>query len=581
MNIERRRNPSTAISLRPHDLLHAVLARPWRWAVPLVLCVTLGTLYAFFKPAVWEATQALLVRDEAVGKSTRPGRFSAVEEMKTAQETVMELIKSRIVLANALKQVGPPADQPAPQDWPSDRTTESLEDAIKIVPPKGAEFGKTEVFYLKVQAGDRARAIALAEAICYQLEVQCDDLRYQKYQGIIDELTKTVSLAQADLDTSTAELTAVEREAGPDLAELRILNESPSNESGLRRMAGEIETELRTYRASVASNQELLKLLQASIDDPGRLLASPGRLLESQPALRRLKDGLVDAQLRTAALLGNMAEDHPAVLAAEASEQEISQHLHREISIAVKGLEVDLRLANERVERLEEQRKNVQDRLVHLATIRAQYSNLAATTRQRGDVLKTAQQELAEARAGQAAARAASLITLVGQANVGSRPVGPGKTIILLASLVGGLAVGAGIVFLTIEPISLAKEIPAEALAQSPAARTWAIPTPGIEALPTEPMVPKLTPAESAPAAPAAAGYSAGRPPETRTGGVRAPAPPMQRESAAPSREKKADTLIATAARPTRSAPLEPVAAGSLSLRQALDRVFPEAMAHH
>ena len=38
-------------------------------------------------------------------------------------------------------------------------------------------------------------------------------------------------------------------------------------------------------------------------------------------------------------------------------------------------------LANERVERLEEQRKNVQARLVHLAAIRAEYSNLITTVR--------------------------------------------------------------------------------------------------------------------------------------------------------------------------------------------------------
>ena len=171
--------------------------------LPLVLCTTLGALYAFLKPATWEATQALLVRDEAVGKASRPGRFSAVEEMKTAQETVLELIKSRNVLAAALTQVGPPADEPKPAEWPSDRTVESLEQSIKITPPKGAEFGKTEVFYLKVQAGNPARAMALSGAICGQLKNQFEDLRSQKYQGVIDELTKTVSLAQADLDTST------------------------------------------------------------------------------------------------------------------------------------------------------------------------------------------------------------------------------------------------------------------------------------------------------------------------------------------------------------------------------------------
>ncbi len=381
-----------------------------------------------------------------------------------------------------------------PQGWPSDRTIESLGDAIKIVPPKGAEFGKTEVFYLKVPAGDPARAIALAQAICRQLEAQVDDLRYQKYQSVIEELTKTVSLAQADLEASTEALAATEREAGPDLAELRILNESPSNDSGLRRVAGEIETELRTYRASVASNQELLKLLQASLDDPGRLLASPGRLLDSQPALKRLKDGLVDAELRTAQLLGNMAEEHPAVVAAKASEQEISQHLHQEISIAIKGLELDLRLANERVDRLEEQRKDVQNRLVHLATIRAQYSNLAAAVRNRGETLKTAQQELAEARASQASAHTASMITLVGQPNVGSRPAGPGKTMILLGGIIGGLALGAGIVFLTIEPAVQAIPAHASVAAQNAPAHDGLTPAAAPRGEQSQPRAPAAAP---------------------------------------------------------------------------------------
>ena len=560
MNTQRPSNraPATA-AVQPRDVLHAVIAHPLRWVLPVVACTTLGALFALLKPATWEATQALIVRDEAAGKATRPGRFSAVEEMKTAQETVLELIKSRTVLAGALTQVGPPADQSTPEQWPSDRTVESLEQAIKITPPKGAEFGKTEVFYLKVQAADQSRAIALAGAICQQLEKQFDDLRYQKYQGVIDELTKTVSLAQADLDTSTKSLSAVEREAGPDLAELRILNETPSNESGLRRQAGEIETDLRTYRASVNSNQELLKLLKAALDDPGRLLASPGRLLESQPALRRLKDGLVDAQLRTAQLLGNMEEAHPAVAAARALELEISRQLHDELSIAIKGLEVDLRLANERVERLEEQRQKVQGRLVHLAEIRAEYSNLITTSRLRGEILKTAEQELAEARAGQAAAHTASLITLVGNAEVGSRPVGPGKTIILAASLLGGLLLGAGIIFLTIVP---------EAVAQQEA-------TVSVMAIDSN-LAPAIEP--SAPAA-APTGGSSGRSSAARSAPVWAADSPIFAETAASPRQQGADPVGVAAARPTTQPSRSPVPAGSLSLRQALDRVFPEPTA--
>ncbi len=259
-----------------------------------------------------------------------------------------------------------------------------------------------------------------------------------KYQSVIDEMTNTVALAQNDLTRSTAALTLVEQQAGRDLAELRTLNESPSSDSALRRMANELEAELRTYRALVSSNQELLGLLEAAQDEPGRLLASPGRLLEAQPALRRLKDGLVDAQLRTAALLGTMSPEHPAAKAALAGEQEISAHLREEIGIAIKGLQIDLRLAQERVAALEGNREDLQNRLLQLANVRAEYGNLVAATKHRSDILKTAQQELSEAQAGQAAARTSSLITLIDQPDTGSRPTGPGRTTIVLAGFLAG-----------------------------------------------------------------------------------------------------------------------------------------------
>ena len=229
MNTRRASDQLPPQPLSPHDVLHAVSDHPMRWMLPLVLCTTLGVLYAYLKPATWEATQALLVRDEAVGKAARPGRFNAVEEMKTAQETVLELIKSRTVLAAALVQVGPPADEPKSEQWPSDRTVEALEQAIKITPPKGAEFGKTEVFLPQGPSRRPAPSDCAGPArSASNLKSSSMTCGIEKYQGVIDELTKTVSLAQADLDASTEALIGRRTcRAGPDLAELRILNETP------------------------------------------------------------------------------------------------------------------------------------------------------------------------------------------------------------------------------------------------------------------------------------------------------------------------------------------------------------------
>src|SRR5262249_55411950 len=160
-------------------------------------------------------------------------------------------------------------------------------------------------------------------------------LRDQKAQSLIAELNKTVDLAKADLAATTGELTKIESEVGPDLGELRMLNDVAGGDSPLRRSINEMDQELRQARQSIDANKELLSLLEASKTDARSLAAAPNRLLEAQPVLRRLKDGLVDAQLRTSQLSGNMTANHPSVVAAKISEQEIADHVRDEIDAAM------------------------------------------------------------------------------------------------------------------------------------------------------------------------------------------------------------------------------------------------------
>ena len=47
--------------------------------------------------------------------------------------------------------------------WPTERDIVDVRKYVKLVPPKGAEFGKTEVFYLTVRAESPARSVALNE----------------------------------------------------------------------------------------------------------------------------------------------------------------------------------------------------------------------------------------------------------------------------------------------------------------------------------------------------------------------------------------------------------------------------------
>ena len=86
---------------------------------------------------------------------------------------------------------------------------------------------------------------------------------------MIDELTKTVHLAKADLDEATAALAATENRVGSDLAELRSMQDMASSDSALRRSGEEIRAQLRENAAAEKTNRELLAVLTEAQDDPG------------------------------------------------------------------------------------------------------------------------------------------------------------------------------------------------------------------------------------------------------------------------------------------------------------------------
>lgn len=424
---------------------------PRRWLVPTVAVITVALVYALTHPGDWEASQALIVRNEASNTTgDAPGKFRSVEDMKATQETILEIIKSRNVLTAALDAVGPPADQDADKPWPTAEDVESLRSAVKIAPPHGAEFGKTEIFYLKVKDSSRERAVALATALCDQTQASYRKLREEKAQGMLTELARTVDISRKDLNDATGKLSDLERQVGGDLAELRNLHGSPSAESDLRRNVTSLDNDLRAAEASRRANEELLALLESAQHDPTRLVATPNRLLEAQPGLKRLKEGLIDAQLKLAQLLGDMSDDHPKVRAARNSEQEIIEHINNELSVAVRGVQAEIDLGDKQIASLESQLTEGRERLARLAGLRAEYSNLVAEVERRTKQLELAERNQADARASQSAAIATSLITRVDTPDTGARTIGPRRSVMALVGLLGGFAAGLGVLLLTV-----------------------------------------------------------------------------------------------------------------------------------
>ena len=145
-----------------------------------------------------------------------------------------------------------------------------------------------------------------------------------------------------------------------------------------------------------------------------------------------------------------MTADHPQVRAALEAEEQIARDLHNELAVAIRGLELDSRLNADHADLLQSQLAKVSAQLNDLADVRATYSNLLAEVKTRENLLQRAEQNLAEARADQASARASSLISRIDSPETGSSPVGPGRGLITLAGLGAGLLVGWAVLLLSL-----------------------------------------------------------------------------------------------------------------------------------
>ena len=269
------------------EALGKLLLVYWRRWLGTAVVITAGAAaYALLMPKSWQSLQAIIVRNEAVGNDSDTARFHGPEEIKSIEETIVELSKSRKVLRAALVEVGPPADSAKPSGFPGDTDVEELQKAVKIVPPQGVEFGTTEVFYLEVRDKDRQRVTELSSAVCRQLQNDLQEIRDAKARSMIDELEKAVQVAKADLSAATARLTALEKDVGSDLPELRSLLDSNSSDTALRRTVSEVENELRCSRATAEANRQLLDLLKEAQADPKqrRVGAEPPLGIAAGPA---------------------------------------------------------------------------------------------------------------------------------------------------------------------------------------------------------------------------------------------------------------------------------------------------------
>ena len=147
-------NAAPPSAAAPREVLQLLTSHWRRWLTTTCLVAAAAAAYALLAKPSWQAAQTLILRNEASNNDTGPGKFVRSEDLKSLQETLLELAKSQGVLEAALAKVGPADDCDHPAAWPTPRDIDSLRRLVNIAPPKGLEFGTAEIFHLEVRNAD-------------------------------------------------------------------------------------------------------------------------------------------------------------------------------------------------------------------------------------------------------------------------------------------------------------------------------------------------------------------------------------------------------------------------------------------
>ncbi len=424
------------------------------WIGATVVCGGLGGVYAFLlKEDVFLASQAILVRDEANASVMKMGRFESQTQMKAAQETILELSKNRQVIREALTAVGPLKKgwlsklSLSSSKFPDDKTVDDFAiHNVLVHAPRGVEFGATEVIYLDVKTGAPDYAHKLVLAVCDSLDARLRQVRETRANSVISELEAAKLVAKEELEKTSERIRQMESEAGAQLSDLRGLTENTGS-GAPRTQIDQIMSEIRNAQAALDQLLADQRLLDEALANPTAYVVAPGSLLNSQPGLKKLREGLADAQLNTSELRGKFTDAHPLVIAANEAQTTIERRLYNSLEASRTNLQQDIDTSKNRIAELERQKELAEERLDSLANIRTKYSNLVSELKTRTTILEETERQLSQASASKESASKVSLITKLDKPLVSDKPIGPGRLTITGLCAVGGLLLGLGFVF--------------------------------------------------------------------------------------------------------------------------------------
>ena len=532
---------------RLEHLLHTLFERRKLWLIPCCAALLISWIYVYFiRAESYTARQTLIVRDDLLGQSLKPGQFESLDLMKSAQETILEIARKPQVVRKAMKTIGPARVGwfGVSDSWPDDKTIEIVQGSIELSAPNGAEFGHTETVVLSTKSDSRVRAAEFVEALLAEINVKINEVRDLRLRSMTNELTLIRDSAQQSLAKSAEQLSEMEREIGADLPTLRSLSDPQSGEGSMSQTLLQIRSERRQFenRLHSAENQE--KTLDAATHDPNAILATSDELFSFQPSLSRLKQELIEAQSALAESVGRYEDAHPEVQKHREQVRSMHRQIHDELDSARRGLNGQIATLRQKVENSLAQEEEIDSRFNRISSRRVDYLRLDEEVKKKTEVFNEAQSHLASVQRLDSENFDVMLLTPVDEPQVSTRADGLGAKTTILGSGLAGLLAGFGLILL-LDPGPEAKRSSVAASTTNPQ-----LPSKTDAPAVTNPVA--QTPVAKAPVA---------RPPVTQTPAAQRPVVQAPRvKSLSPAAQQSAPTSVPVAVKNAARKPTPPQA---------------------
>lgn len=428
------------------------------WLIPAIIGLILATIYAFFiQGETWTSRQTMIIRDDLLGETFKPGQFLNEEAMKSAQETVLETARRPEVIRTTLERLGPERNSllglgGVPSGWPSREVIEDYRGSVSFESANGGEFGKSEVIVLAAKSSNADRAIKFLMLLTEEIDGKLAEVRANRFESMESELRATCEGALQTRSSLEKRIMEMDESFGTDISVVQSMNvQSGGNPSAFDNKLNDIRAKRREAKGQILSLRSFKELLLDAQHSNAELPTS-SELLASQPALAELVTGLAKAKDELSAAEASYTSRHTRVKTGRDKVAAIKRQIKKGIPAFISGFDGQIAVLESKIRGLDGLMEENAELIRKISSQRVPYKSLEGELAKQTENYANASARLAQVEARKIASSSIQLLTRVGEPWVGTRADGLGKRVLALVGGIAGLIIGLGLVMIVAPP---------------------------------------------------------------------------------------------------------------------------------